>query len=71
MVFGLFLALIVLNNLFPTQPTRPRNPIRPTGIPDRFVVFTVYCELELSKPDGHGLGGRTSRNPPEPTRAQP
>ena len=66
MVFGLFLALIVLNNanyFQPDQPARPirptslRNPICPTRIPDGFAVFTVYCGLELSKPDGHELGG--------------
>jgi hypothetical protein len=28
-------------------------------------------DLDLSKPEGHGSGGRKGRNPPEPTCAQP
>jgi hypothetical protein len=46
-------------------------PIRPARIPDGFAIFTVHRGLELSKPDGHGSGGRMGRNLPEQTRAQP
>jgi hypothetical protein len=57
----------------PTHPNQPAHAylIRPTRIPDGFAVFTVHCGLELSKPDGHGSGGQTGQNLPEPTHAQP
>jgi hypothetical protein len=56
-----------------TQPARPTRatPTSPTQITDGFVNFTVHCGLEFSKPDGHGSNGRTGRNLPEPTYAQP
>jgi hypothetical protein len=68
---GFYFVMNLLKIPDPIRLTRPKKPDPNRPIPAGFSHF-YYCHgLEIPIPDWHGSGGRTGRNPPEPTRAQP
>jgi hypothetical protein len=67
--FYFVMDLLKITRSDTTNPTKKPDPNRP--MPAGFSHFYCYHGLEFIIPDWHGSGGRTGRNPPEPTRAQP
>jgi hypothetical protein len=60
----------------PTRSEQPDQPDKRNPDPNRPIsagfAYFYYCHgLKIPISDRHGSGGRTGRNPPEPTRAQP
>jgi hypothetical protein len=67
---GFYFVMDLLKIPDPNNPTKtPPDPNHP--IPAGFSHFHYCHRLEILIPDWHRSGGRTGRNPPEPTRAQP